>query len=166
MNLIPFLLSLGRSYWREAISGALLLVLVVTALLLHTARSERDAAIAGRKADRAAYVAAQETARSNALAAAAKKDAENVRKANAADARYADLIAQYRANSLHYSAAQSATGHANLPATGQTAESANGPGGLAIVPQGNVLIPQADVLICADNTARLQAAHEWATEGN
>ena len=166
MNLIPWALSLGRTYWREAVGGALLIALAVTALLLHVARSERDAAIAGRAADRAAYVAAQETARSNALAAAAKKDAENAKKADNADARYADLSAQYRAISLRYAAAQSATGRANLPASPKGTESADRPGGLAVIPSGNILIPQADALICADNTARLQAAHEWAVSLN
>ena len=166
MNLVPWALSLGRAYWREAIGGALLIALAVTALLLHAARSERDAAIAGRAADRAAYVAAQETARSNALAAAAKKDAENVKKADDADARYADLSAQYRTIGLRYAAAQSAAGRANLPATAEGTESANGPSGPAVVPSGDILIPQADALICADNTARLQAAHEWAVSLN
>lgn len=165
MNFIPWALSLGRTYWREAVGCALLAALAVTTLLLHAARSERDAAIAGRAADRAAYVAAQEAARSNALADAAKKDAENVRKADAADARYADLSAQYRAISLRYSAAQSAAGHANMPAARQASESIDGPSGPSVLSSGSILIPQADALICADNTARLQAAHEWATEG-
>lgn len=166
MNFIPWALRLGRTYWREAIGGVLLVALAVTALLLHAARSERDAAIAGRAADRAAYVAAQETARSNALAAAAKKDAENAKKADNADARYADLSVQYRAISLRYAAAQSVAGRTNLPAAPKGTESANGPGGLAVVPSGNILIPQADALICADNTARLEAAREWALSLN
>ena len=166
MNFIPWALSLGRTYWREAIGGALLIALAVTALSLHVARSERDAAISGRAADRAAYTAAQETARSNALAAAAKKDAENAKKADNADARYADLSAQYRAISLRYAAAQSAARHANLSAAAKGTESANRSGGPSVVPSGNILIPQADALICADNTARLQAAHEWAVSLN
>lgn len=166
MNLLPFLLGFGRTYWREAIGGLLLAALAVTGLLLHVARAERDAAIAGRKADRASYVAAQEAARSFALADAAKKDAENVRKADAADARYADLSAQYRAISLRYSAAQSAAGHANMPAASQAAESADRSSGPTVLPSGSILIPQTDALICADNTARLQAAHEWALSLN
>lgn len=166
MNFLPFLLGMGRTYWREAIGGVLLVALAIALLSLHAARSERDVAIAGRAADRAAYVAARETARSNALAAAAKKDAENVKKADNADARYADLSAQYRTISLRYAAAQSATGRANLPASPKGTESADRPGGLAVIPSGNILIPQADALICADNTARLQAAHEWAVSLN
>lgn len=166
MNLIPWALGIARTYWREAIGGASLLALAVTALLLHAARSERDAAIAGRAADRSAYVAAQETARSNALAAAAKKDAENVKKADDADARFANLSAQYRAISLRYSAAQSVAGQSRLPAAAKSTESPDRPGGLAVIPQGSILIPQADALICADNTARLQAAREWANESN
>lgn len=162
MNLVPFGLSVLRQHWRWFVLAALLAAVAAQTLRLGAAQSARDAAIAGRAVDRAAYAHAQETARTNALAAAAKKDAENEKKADDADTRYADLSARYRAASLRYAAAQSPAGRADLSETPKIAESVDGPREPAVIPAGNIIIPQEDALICADNTARLQAAHEWA----
>jgi hypothetical protein len=83
-----------------------------------------------------------------------KREAQH--NANEADAKYASLLAQYRASLVRYQANQGGTKQADsnqLPAT----ESGNGPGGSSFIS-----ITLGDAQICAVNTARLQAVHDWA----
>lgn len=75
-----------------------------------------------------------------------------------ADSRVAALRADYadRVRKLP-KAAQCSAGSAGMPEANGT-ESTNGPGGDAVI------LDRSDALICADNTSRLQAAHDWALE--
>ena len=162
MNLLPFATSLLRGHWKLIIGVLLLAVIGMQQLRVTGLKSSLSAEKAGRAADRSNYERAQLKATADAYAAKIKKEAEYAKKADAADARYADLSGQYHAAVLHYQAAQRAAGKADLPQSTKGAEGSDGSGGPPLIPQGSILIPQADALICADNTARLEAVREWA----
>lgn len=113
------------------------------------------------KNDNATFKNAQADA--NAKAQQIKQTLQKESKANAdqADARYATLLVQYRSNLLRYQANQSITSgpyNYQLP----TAESSNGPGSGSDLPSNTIHITLDDAGVCAINTARLQAVHDWA----
>ena len=162
MNLPAFPIAFLRSHWRLLVSVGLILLLIVQTFRLQNTQAALEAERAGRTADRSEYRRAQAEATANALADARKKEAEDAKKANAADVRADDLAARYRALSLQYAAAQRSASGEHLSVPAQAAESPDSPGGSPVLSQGLILIPQADALICADGIARLQAGHEWA----
>lgn len=155
-----------RANWKLIATAGVILALSLYAWRLDSLRAGYKAdwqtEKAGRAADRSAYEKAQAQAAIDAYTAKIKKEAEDAKKADAADARYADLSEQYRAAVLRYQAAQRAAGGTNLSRPAEAPESGDRPGGPAIVPLGNILIPEADAFLCADHTARLQAVREWA----
>lgn len=161
MNLLPFDLSNLKDHWKLIGIGLLALAVMVQTLRLSASEARLAASVAGRKADRTSYEAAQAQATANAIAAKAEKEKDYAKKADDADARYADLRAHYD-SVLRAKAAQSATGRANLPKPAEAAKIVDGPSAIAILPSGSILIPEADAFICADTTARLQAARDWA----
>ena len=162
MNLPLFSLSLLKWHWKLIVGALLLAALGVQTLRVAGLKSSLTAEKAGRTADRLSYEKAQAEATANALSNKLKVETENAKKADVADSRADDLAARYRALSLQYASAQRAAGKADLPSPAQGAESSDGPGRPSLVPQGSILIPQADALICATNTARLEAVREWA----
>jgi len=161
MNLVPFSLSLLKGHWRLIVGALLLAALGIQTLRVAGLESSLNAERAGRKADHLSYENAQAQAAVDAYAAKIRKETEDAKKADAADARYADLSGQYRAAVMRYQAAQRAAGKADLPQSPEGPASSDGPGGFAVVPTGSILIPQADALICATNTARLESVREW-----
>lgn len=162
MNLPLFALSALRRHWKLIGLALLLAAIGVQQLRVVGLKSSISAEKAGRALDRSNYEKAQAQAAVDAYAAKIKKEAEDAKKAEAADARYADLSGQYRAAVLRYQAAQRAAGKADLPKSSQASSGPNSPGGAPIIPLGSILIPEADALICATNQGRLEAAHEWA----
>jgi len=162
VNLPAFPIAFLRSHWRLLVSVGLILLLIVQTFRLQNTQAALEAERAGRTADRSEYRRAQAEATANALADARKKEAENARKADAADVRADDLAARYRALSLQYAAAQREARSTDLPGAAQASPGADSPGGAPLVPLGSILIPEVDALICATNQARLEAAHEWA----
>ncbi|WP_313326078.1 hypothetical protein [Sphingobium yanoikuyae] len=155
-----------RRYWPQAIAilaFALIGIYATVQTFRHqSAVAELETERLGRASDRKDYQRAQAEATANALSDKMRKEAEYAAKADEADARYADLSGQYRAAVLRYQAAQRAASKPDLPGTSKAAQGGDGPGGGAIIPAGDILIPQADALICAENTARLEAARAWA----
>jgi hypothetical protein len=104
---------------------------------------------------------AQEEA--NRKAKETKERLEKEAKANAeqADAHYATLLDKYHANLLRFKANQSASlgaGGGAYPAT----QGGNGPSGSPELSEEQIIISLADAKICAVNTARLEAVHDWA----
>ena len=162
MNLPAFSIAFLRGHWKLLLGVGLALLLIVQTFRLQATEGALSAEKAGRAADRSEYKRVQAEAAANALALARQKEAENARKADAADVRADDLAARYRALSLRYAAAQGRASQSDLPSPAQAAESPDSPGGSPVIPSGSILIPQADALICADGIARLQAGHEWA----
>ncbi len=158
MTILPLI----RQHWKLFAWALVALLLVVQTFRLQTAVANMEAERAGRLADRSEYQRAQAEATSRALSEKMQKEAEYEAKADEADTRYADLSGQYRAAVLRYQAAQRAGGSTNMSGTSEAASGTDGPGGGAVLHVGAIMIPQADALICAENTARLVAAHEWA----
>jgi len=163
MNLRRFFTSGFLAHWQIICLVLLLAAIGVQQIRVTGLKSSLLAEKAGRAADRQSYEKVQAQAAVDAYAAKIRKETEDAKKAEAADARADDLAARYRALSLQYASAQRAAGKADLPQSAKAPPSSDGPGGLTIVPVGSILITQADALICADNTARLEAVREWAT---
>lgn len=106
--------------------------------------------------------AAEAQAKADAKAKQFKKD--NQRKADAADQNYNVLIARYRASILRLKANQGGSVGAGSVQADPT-QGVDGPSTGAPLP-ATVNITGEDANICAINTARLQAAHQWAMELN
>jgi hypothetical protein len=104
------------------------------------------------------YRNAQEAAQATFDAKIKASQLRNKELNDEADGRVADLTAQYHTRVLRHtkaSARDSSSGE--LPEAG-VPESTDGPGG------DSILLARADALICADNTSRLQSAHDWAVK--
>lgn len=155
-----------RRYWPQAFAVMAVALLVIFATVqtfrLQSTAEKLETERLGRASDRKDYQRAQAEATANALSDKMKKEAEYAAKADEADAHYADLFGQYRAAILRYQAAQRAADTADLSSASQAAQGVDGSGGGAVIPVGDILIPQSDALICAENTARLEAARHWA----
>ena len=162
MNLVPFSLSLLKVHWKRIIGALLLTVIGVQTLRVAGLKSSLSAEKAGRLVDRETYKRAQMEATANAFAAKIKKEAEDAKKADAADSRADDLATRYRTLSLQYAAAQRQAGKPDLPGASKAPQGPDSASGAPIIPLGSILIPEADALICATNQGRLEAAHEWA----
>ena len=162
MNLIPFAASVLRAHWKLIVAALLLAAIGIQQLRVTGLKSSLSAEKAGRLADRKEYHRAQMEATAKAYAAKIKTEKAYEAEREKADLAADDLGKQYRAAVLRYQAAQRAAGGADLPQPTQGAASGDGPGGPAVIPQGSILIPQDDALICADNTARLEAVRGWA----
>lgn len=102
--------------------------------------------------------AAQAKANADWQAEIARVQTENRRKTDEADRRADAARTDYAARVMRLPAAAAdprLSGGGALPGPGG-APSADRPGG------DSILLARADALICATNTARLQAAHVWA----
>lgn len=90
-------------------------------------------------------------------------------KANEADEAYRSLSAKYRDITRLYSQANPARSSVKqsvaAPSSG-SAESDYRPGEDTELPIREVVIPSYDLLICAENTARLMIARDWALDIN
>jgi len=119
---------------------------------------------------RAATIAAIQSANARAIqqATAAKeaKDAENAKLAAVSDQTAADLRNRYHAAVVQLAAAQDRARSADLPGDATPPARRERPGDGAGISAGaddsQLAISRADALTCADNTARLQAVHDWA----
>lgn len=111
------------------------------------------------------FKTAQVEANAKAQAEKAAVLKESKQNAANADEKYRSLLAGYRANLLRYQANQDRTGsteHHQL----STPQGGNGPGGgpeLPATEATGIIISMGDADVCAINTARLQAVHDWAT---
>lgn len=133
----------------------------------------RWAAIAGQRSTAlAAMRNANARATQQATAAKEEKDAFNAKLAAASDQTAADLRNNYHAAVLQLAAAQDRArstdlpGHADpAPGSDRPSESAGVPVGAGVAEIGladPLTVSRDDAMTCADNTARLQAVHDWA----
>lgn len=124
----------------------------------------------GRKADRAAYVAAQAAALKKALQAKAtaeqnysnlanKVDSDEQKARDAAMAAADRYIASHRVRSQ---AVAGSTGPASRAATNNASQGGNGPGETPELAPDAVVVTADDIRICTENTTRLDAVHDWA----
>lgn len=118
--------------------------------------------IANRRADKEAFKSAQEAAKVKSLQEKARIEKEYHERAKEADDNYRDLLDRYNAYVLQYSY-ESSSGDFNLSISSGSSEGVDGPGP---PPVFSVSVPVTDLYICADNTARLQAARAWALSLN
>lgn len=99
-----------------------------------------------------------------ANAKAEMKRAEIIRESEAdaakADANYLNLLAKYHASLVRYKASQSGSGRPNSDQY-PTTQGGDGPSTSTELPD-QINITVEDAQICAVNTARLQAVHDWA----
>lgn len=77
-----------------------------------------------------------------------------------ADASYSALLTQYHTNLLRYSTHQGATKQADSDQL-STTKGSDGPSESTNLPS-TINISSDDAQVCAVNTARLQAVHDWA----
>lgn len=123
---------------------------------------------------RASSIAAIQRANIHAVqqATAAKeaKDAENAKLAADGDRTAAALRDRYHVAVMQLAAAQDHDRAPDLPGDADATKGSERPGESAIIhgesstsePYRPLVISRDDALICADNTARLQAVHDWA----
>lgn len=116
-----------------------------------------DAERKGRKADTQKYVAAQAQATVLAYQQKIAQEQKDRQRADQADAAYANLLSKYNASLLRYASAQGSAHPPSMSKPPSNAQGSDGPSGDSFVS-----IPMNDARICAVNTARLQALHDWA----
>jgi hypothetical protein len=117
-----------------------------------------------RKADRAAYVAAQAQATERAQAALAATEAEYRSKANEADLSYRAGLVDARSAADRYVTAnrvRNQTAARDASAAPASAEN-RGPGVPASLPADAVMVSEGDVRACTDAVTYAIGAHEWA----
>lgn len=108
----------------------------------------------------AIYKQAQADAISLAVQTKARIEQENETKSKQADANYHDLLSKYNDSLLRYRTAQGSASAALTASLNKGPPSPNRSGGSPDV----FAISLADAKICATNTARLSAAHDWALQ--
>lgn len=156
---------LARFYerFRGYITGGLLIALGVTTLGWVITDARLDACSAGRKADKAAYEKAQADAEVLWMKAIKKKEDDYADKAKKADEAYGALASKYADAVRVYAAAQSKARTTATTAQGGSPTSDNGPGeDTEFLEVREVVVPVGDLMICAENTARLVIARDWA----
>src|SRR6185503_173368 len=106
----------------------------------------------------------QKSAESEALAWRQKNDAEKKYRDNAqkADTNDAALRSKYDAALLRLAKAQRPTSQAGASTGPSLSQGSDGPGGSTELPE-ELTITFEDAKICAVNTSRLEAVHDWAT---
>lgn len=139
----------------------LLFLLLASAGWLYTSVRLNEE-IAHRRADKEAFKSAQEAAKVKSLQEKARIEKEYHERAKEADDNYRNLLDKYNAYVLQYSY-ESSPGDFNLSVSSGPSEGFDGPGP---PPVFSVSVPVTDLYICADNTARLQAARAWALSLN
>ena len=130
------------------------------------ARDQRDAAVAGRAADRTAYVQAQAEAHRLALAAKAATEARYTSLAKEADNEFQTELADARSDAERYIASHRVRPEAASRAGGKAVGSADNrdsgggerPGDAPFM----VAVAEADIGVCTTNTLRLEAVRDWA----
>ena len=140
------------------------LCLVLAALLAVEHHNARKWAVVAKRDETAlsAVKTAQALATKQATQAKELKDAQNAKLAVASDQAAADLRGRYHAAVMQLADAQRAARRADLPGHANPAQSSDGPGKGAFILADPLEISVPDALTCADNTARLQAVHDWA----
>lgn len=157
-------LTIVFKYWKWFLIGASVLLNFGLAYEWRHVAVELKAEKAAHTKDINDFKNAQAQADSAARAEAAKLKKEGQDAAAKADKDYTTLLSQYRASIVRYGASQSgskAGGDSQL----QSAQSTNGSSESSQFPT-EVTISGDDASVCAENTARLQVAHDWALKLN
>lgn len=111
----------------------------------------------GRKNDRLAYAKAQEEAKVKSLNKVIEVERKRNEEARKADEAYTSLLNRYNASIVRYQASQRPSAGINMSSTSVTSSGSD-----FSSESTQISITIEDAGICAENTARLKAAHEWA----
>ena len=111
----------------------------------------------GRKNDRLIYKGAQKEAEVKSLNKVLEVERKNVELANKADQDYSALLRKYNDSLLRYQASQRPSGGIHMSSTSTTSD-----GSHFTSENTEISISLNDAGICAENTARIQAVHDWA----
>jgi hypothetical protein len=152
-----------EKYWKQCLVGLLVSTLTLTSYEWRHTSDKLNIERAAHAADIKAYKAAQDAA--NKQAKDLKADLLNKAKDEAikADKNYSNLLATYRANLLRLQTTQGNIRAASGSGSSNTTQIADGSSTNTEV-SSTITITMDDAQICAINTARLQAAHNWAVE--
>lgn len=151
------------------IIAALVLVTTVTSVGWYVTDLKLDKAKQELVTFQETVKSAQKEAELKAVKAKAEQEKKDEIRREEADTLTTDLKSKYSALLVRYAEAQRKASRANLSSPSKASEGIDGPGGDTELPAGAVNLPETltipykDAQICADNTARLEAAHEWAT---
>lgn len=140
------------SFW---ILGALLGSIVVSGVGWRITSLKLDAERKAHKLTIEGYKSQQKTYEVEAYKNKIEVEKKYNEIATKADETADDLRAKYNASVLRYQASRSQVRDDHLPLSTNTPESSDGGGKGAYVSED-------DLLVCAENQARLEAAHEWA----
>lgn len=151
-----------KKYWKIYLIAILIALQALTAYGWQHDHQALVAEKASHQADNNSYKAAQAAAVKAAQEEKARLANDNKEKAHVADQNYSGLLSKYRANLMRYQVAQSSTGSNSGGQSNSGPQGADGPGAGTDLSTGSVTITDSDAQICAANTARLQAAHDWA----
>lgn len=149
--------------FRNYVIGGLLIAVGVTTLGWVITDARLDACTSGRKADKALYQKAQADAEVLWMKAIKVKEKEYEAKANKADEAYGTLAGKYNDAIRLYAAAQGRSRVAPTSPGSDGAASDNRPSeDTEFLEVREVVVPVGDLAICAENTARLVIARDWA----
>lgn len=153
-------LVLLTKYWQYGVIALLFSGLLLTSWEWRHTDAEFHTEQAAHAADIASFKNAQADA--NKLAQKERDALQAQGKANAAkaDSDYSSLLTKYHASILRYQTNSSGSQGSDYNQL-QSTESGNGPSSSADLP-ATLTITGSDAQVCAVNTARLQAVHDWA----
>lgn len=152
-----------KKYWRFYLP-TLLVVSELTSLYgWHETHNSLMKEKAAHQLEITNFKKAQADADAKAQAIKATLQKESKANADQADAQYSTLLAQYRANLVRYQASQSGSKRSSNYQF-SPAQSGDGSGSGPDIYSGSLVISMDDAQICAVNTARLQAVHDWAID--
>lgn len=141
--------------------GGLICLNLITGVGWHLSHKALVAEKAAHQLDNSLFKQAQKLADKNAQAEKDRLIKEAHANAAQADAKYSTLLSSYHTNLLRYRANQSdahQTEYHQLP----TPQGGDGPSAGAQLPSTSIVISIDDAQVCAVNTARLMAVHDWA----
>lgn len=155
--------SIGSSivkYWQYWLIGILFLANGFTGYELKVTRDHLKTEVAAHVKDITDFKNAQADADKAAEALKITLTKESKADADKADTNYDTLLAKYRSSLLRFSSGQGNTG-AGGNSQLSTTQGGDGPGADTELPK-SLTITGEDAGICAVNTARLVAVHDWA----
>lgn len=152
-----------KTYWKAWLIGLLIVLQVGTGYGFYHEHGKYVNEVSAHKADNAKFVAAQKAADLNAQNIKKQLQTESKAASHEADTNYSSLLSKYNASLLRYATA--AKGGVQGPSDSQlpTTGGIDGPGTDADLP-ATLTITGVDAKVCAVNTARLQASHDWALQ--
>jgi hypothetical protein len=150
------------TYWKYWLVGALIALNLGTAYEWHHTSELLTKEKAAHQLDITNFKNAQKAADDKAQAIKTQLQTESKAAKNEADTNYTTLLKQYDTSLLRYA---TGTGHSKGPSDNQlpAAQGSNGPSESPNLP-ATLTITGDDGQVCAENTARLSAAHDWALQ--